>query len=104
MQEMRTLVAERSTMKTYISGEIIELKTHVIGFLLEGFVKMLDDKGGFVSYPAMLLPNQLDQSFNSETPGMNENCLWVILYIFVQFVTFCLVFKVYCYYISLGMK
>lgn len=92
MQEMRTLIAERSTMKTYVSGEIIELRTHVIGFLLEGFVKMLVDKGGLVSYPAMLLPNQLDQSIYSETSGMNKNCLWVILYIFVHFVTFRLVF------------
>ncbi|XP_019170475.1 PREDICTED: sodium/hydrogen exchanger 7 isoform X3 [Ipomoea nil] len=71
MPDLRALVAERSTMSTYIRGESFELPHHSIGFLLEGFVKG-QDAGEFVTSPAALLPSRMDQSSrNSEMSGEN---------------------------------
>lgn len=39
MQEVRALVAEKSTMSTYLKEESIEVPHHFIGLLLEGYVK-----------------------------------------------------------------
>nr|GMC85009.1 SOS1-like protein 1 [Ipomoea batatas] len=61
MPDLRALVAERSTMSTYIRGESFELPHHSIGFLLEGFVRG-QDAGELVTSPAALLPSRMDQS------------------------------------------
>ncbi|XP_031110649.1 sodium/hydrogen exchanger 8 isoform X2 [Ipomoea triloba] len=61
MPDLRALVAERSTMSTYIRGESFELPHHSIGFLIEGFVRG-QDAGELVTSPAALLPSRMDQS------------------------------------------
>lgn len=61
MPDLRALVAERSTMSTYIRGESFELPHHSIGVLLEGFVRG-QDAGELVTSPAALLPSRMDQS------------------------------------------
>lgn len=55
MHDLRTLVAERSTMSIYISGESFELPQNMIGLLLEGFIKT---QGTFelITAPAALFP------------------------------------------------
>ncbi|VFQ79710.1 unnamed protein product [Cuscuta campestris] len=57
MPDLRTLVARKSTLSSYVKGECFELAHHSIGFLLEGFVKRQSDDGELVSSPAALLPN-----------------------------------------------
>ncbi|CAK9163719.1 unnamed protein product, partial [Ilex paraguariensis] len=70
MQDLRALVAERSTMSIYIRGETVELPHHSIGFLLEGFIKTQDVQEELITSPAALLPSYGDQSFRaSETLG-----------------------------------
>ncbi|XP_047250234.1 sodium/hydrogen exchanger 8 [Capsicum annuum] len=73
MQDMRALVAERSTTSVYIRGESFELPHHSIGFLLEGFVNAHGSHEGLLSAPAPLLPSSWEQqSFhNTETSGVN---------------------------------
>lgn len=61
MQDMRTLVAERSSMSVYLRGESFEVPHHSIGFLLEGFVKAHGSHEGFLSAPAPLLPLSWEQ-------------------------------------------
>lgn len=69
MQDLRVLVAERSSMTTYIMGETIEIPHHSIGFLLEGFIKTQGAQE-LITSPAALLPSHLYQSFqNLETTG-----------------------------------
>ncbi|KAL3830717.1 hypothetical protein ACJIZ3_019519 [Penstemon smallii] len=70
MQELRSLIAERSSMNIYIRGESFELLNHSVGFLLEGFIKV---QGGqeeeLLTAPAAILPH-VDQNFRrSETLG-----------------------------------
>ncbi|XP_058108443.1 sodium/hydrogen exchanger 8-like isoform X1 [Magnolia sinica] len=70
MQELRALVVERSTMKIYIRGEIIEIRPHVVGFILEGFVKTQDSQENLITSPAALLPSHVDLELPSlETSG-----------------------------------
>ncbi|XP_049403830.1 sodium/hydrogen exchanger 8 [Solanum stenotomum] len=73
MQDMRTLVAERSTMSVYIRGESFELPHHSIGFLLEGFVKSHGSNEGLLSAPAPLLPLALEEQslHNTEASGVH---------------------------------
>ncbi|KAK9935635.1 hypothetical protein M0R45_022729 [Rubus argutus] len=72
MQDLRALVAERSTTTIYIRGEFIEIPYHSIGFLLEGFVKTQDIQGELIISPAPLLPSHGYQSFqNLEMLGTN---------------------------------
>ncbi|PHT60416.1 Sodium/hydrogen exchanger 7 [Capsicum baccatum] len=73
MQDMRALVAERSTTSVYIRGESFELPHYSIGFLLEGFVNIHGSHEGLLSAPAPLLPSSWEQqSFhNTETSGVN---------------------------------
>lgn len=73
MQDMRALVAERSTMSVYIRGESFELPHHSIGFLLEGFVKAHGSHEELLSAPGPLLPSSWEQqSFhNTETSGVH---------------------------------
>nr|QBF58650.1 plasmalemma Na+/H+ antiporter [Lycium ruthenicum] len=79
MQDMRALIAERSTMSVYIRGETFELPHHSIGFLLEGFVKAHGSQEGLLSAPAPLLPSSWEhqtfhhtQSFrNTEASGVH---------------------------------
>ncbi|KAK4484112.1 hypothetical protein RD792_011332 [Penstemon davidsonii] len=70
MQELRSLIAERSSMNTYIRGESFELLHHSVGFLLEGFIKVQGgQEGDLLTAPAAILPH-VDQSFRrSETLG-----------------------------------
>lgn len=70
MPDLRALVAEKSTMSTYIRGESFELPHHSIGFLLEGFVR---GQGAveLVTSPAALLPSYMEQSSRkSEMSGI----------------------------------
>ncbi|KAK4851483.1 hypothetical protein QYF36_015608 [Acer negundo] len=70
MQELRSLVAERSKMTTYLSGESIEIPHNSIGFLLEGFVKTRGLQEEHITSPASLFPSQGNLSFRSvETSG-----------------------------------
>ncbi|KAK2999720.1 hypothetical protein RJ639_023625, partial [Escallonia herrerae] len=70
MQDLRVLVAERSTMSTYLRGETFELPHHFIGFLLEGFIRTQGIQEEMVTSPAALLPAYGDLSFlGSETSG-----------------------------------
>ncbi|XP_050231838.1 sodium/hydrogen exchanger 7-like isoform X2 [Mercurialis annua] len=66
MQDMRALVAESSTMNTYIRGETIEVPLHSVGFLLEGFVKVHGFQEELITSPAALLPPHRNQSFNAQ--------------------------------------
>lgn len=78
MQDLRVLVAERSTMNIYIRGEAFEIPQHSIGFLLEGFVKAQGSQELLTS-PAALLPLYGDQSFQkSETSGIYSSSCYVI--------------------------
>ncbi|KAL8249031.1 hypothetical protein R6Q59_005899 [Mikania micrantha] len=62
MHDLRTLVAERSTMSIYIDGESFELPQNMIGFLLEGFVKTQVPLE-LITAPAALFPSYGDRSF-----------------------------------------
>lgn len=63
MQDLRTLVTERSMMTTHIRGETIEIPHHSVGFLLEGFIKAHGFQEEFIVSPAALLPPHGKQSF-----------------------------------------
>lgn len=74
MQEMRALVAEKSKMSTYLSGESIELPHHSIGLLLEGYIKAQGLQEELITSPAALLPMYGEQSFQgSEASGKLSN-------------------------------
>ncbi|CAA7400804.1 unnamed protein product [Spirodela intermedia] len=60
MQELRALIAERSTMNVYIRGEIMELRQNSISFLLEGFIKAQDRQLDLIGPPAALLSPDAD--------------------------------------------
>ncbi|XP_021727954.1 sodium/hydrogen exchanger 8-like [Chenopodium quinoa] len=66
MQDMRKLTAERSTLNTYLRGETIEVSSHSIGFLLEGFVKSHPLAEELIPSPAALWPAQGNSSFLSQ--------------------------------------
>ncbi|PPD82712.1 hypothetical protein GOBAR_DD20350 [Gossypium barbadense] len=63
LHDLRALVAERSSMKTYITGESIEVCHQSVGFMLEGFIKPSHAEGELIKSPAVLLPSQGNQSF-----------------------------------------
>lgn len=65
MPELRSLVAERSTMKNYISGEAIEIKPNFVGFLLEGFLRPKGSKQELIASPAALFLSFTDLSSSS---------------------------------------
>lgn len=70
MQDLRVLVAERSTMSVYLRGETFELPHFSAGILLEGFVKLQGSHEELLHSPAALLPYHGDQSFQRlETSG-----------------------------------
>ncbi|TQD74358.1 hypothetical protein C1H46_040114 [Malus baccata] len=70
MQDLRTLVAERSVMMIYLWDESFEIPYHSIGFLLEGFVKTQGVQEELITSPAPLFPSHGYQSFqNLETSG-----------------------------------
>ncbi|XP_039033847.1 sodium/hydrogen exchanger 8-like [Hibiscus syriacus] len=70
LQDLRALVAERSSIKTYITGETIEVSNQSVGFLLEGFIKPLLVQEELITSPAVLLPSQGNQSFkNADKSG-----------------------------------
>nr|XP_043623199.1 sodium/hydrogen exchanger 8-like [Erigeron canadensis]XP_043623200.1 sodium/hydrogen exchanger 8-like [Erigeron canadensis]XP_043623201.1 sodium/hydrogen exchanger 8-like [Erigeron canadensis] len=69
MHDLRTLVAERSTMSTYITGETFELSQNKIGLLLEGFIKSQGHLE-LITAPSALFPLYSDRSFHvSEITG-----------------------------------
>ncbi|KAL8520747.1 hypothetical protein ACS0TY_011334 [Phlomoides rotata] len=69
MQDLRTLIAERSMMNMYISGESFEMLHQSIGLLLEGYVRLQDGQDERLTAPAAILP-RVDRSFHrSETSG-----------------------------------
>lgn len=65
MHELRALVAERSSMKIFIRGEVIEMKPNIIGLLLDGFVKSDYAQQEFIKSPAALLPSHSNLSIVS---------------------------------------
>ncbi|WCJ33702.1 Sodium/hydrogen exchanger 7 [Euphorbia peplus] len=74
MQDLRTLVAERSMMTTHIRGETIEVPHHSVGFLLEGFIKAHGFQDEFIVSPAALLPPHGNRSFgNAHASPSTEN-------------------------------
>ncbi|GKC18105.1 putative plasma membrane Na(+) /H(+) antiporter, partial [Tanacetum coccineum] len=62
MHELRTLVAERSTMSTLITGECFDLPQNMIGLLLEGIIKTQGTLE-LITAPAALFPSYSDSSF-----------------------------------------
>ncbi|KAK1387163.1 Salt overly sensitive 1 [Heracleum sosnowskyi] len=73
MQEVRALVAEKSTMTTYLRGESIELPHHFIGLLLEGYIKGQGIQEELIASPAALLPWYGDMSFRgSDVSGIKS--------------------------------
>ncbi|KAG9443984.1 hypothetical protein H6P81_015324 [Aristolochia fimbriata] len=73
LQELRALITETSTMKTIQVGEIIEIKAHIICFLLEGVVRSRDSPESFISSPAALaLP--ADLGLHSKSLGTHTHC------------------------------
>ncbi|KAH6790352.1 sodium proton exchanger [Perilla frutescens var. frutescens] len=80
MQDLRTLIAERSTMNIYIRGESFELLPQSVGFLLEGFIRMQEE---LLTAPAAILPRLDQSSFQSETlvgSGVGSFCHQVSVY------------------------
>ncbi|KAF5763237.1 putative cation/H+ exchanger, rmlC-like jelly roll, cation/H+ exchanger, CPA1 family [Helianthus annuus] len=74
MHDLRTLVAERSTMNTYISGESFDLPQNMIGLLLEGFIKTQGTLE-LITAPAALFPSYGDRSFRvSEIAAAGSFC------------------------------
>ncbi|XP_042385267.1 sodium/hydrogen exchanger 8-like isoform X2 [Zingiber officinale] len=72
MQELRNLIAERSSMNIYIRG-VIEIRPRSVGFLLDGFLKTQDSTEQLIASPAALLPLHMEQSFiGLESSGMNN--------------------------------
>lgn len=69
MQELRGLVAERSTMNIYIRGEVIEIRPDSVGFLLEGFIRTQEAPHDLITSPAALLPSQSYLCF----PGLESS-------------------------------
>ncbi|XP_020699162.1 sodium/hydrogen exchanger 8 isoform X1 [Dendrobium catenatum] len=65
MHELRALVAERSSMNEYIRGETIEIRSNVIGLLLQGFVRNEDVQQEFITSPAALFPSHSNLSIVS---------------------------------------
>lgn len=66
MQDLRALVAEKSTMAIYVSGETVEIPHQSIGFLLDGFI---ENQGDLITPPAVLMPSR-NLSFQSlDTSG-----------------------------------
>ncbi|XP_047969241.1 LOW QUALITY PROTEIN: sodium/hydrogen exchanger 8-like [Salvia hispanica] len=67
MQDLRTLIAERSILNVYIRGKSFELLPQSVGFLLEGFIRQQGGEEEMLTAPAAILPCP-DQSFSqSET-------------------------------------
>ncbi|GAB4848155.1 Son of sevenless 1 [Ancistrocladus abbreviatus] len=72
MQDLRALIAERSTVTTYIRGEMIEVPNHSIAFLLEGFVKFQGPREELITFPAVLWPQKRDLDLpNLEGSGVH---------------------------------
>ncbi|KAG0469711.1 hypothetical protein HPP92_016411 [Vanilla planifolia] len=62
MQELRSLIAERSTMNIYIRGEPIEIRSNSVGLLLEGYIRNEDVNQELIASPAALFPSHLNPS------------------------------------------
>ncbi|KAK8942058.1 Sodium/hydrogen exchanger 7 [Platanthera guangdongensis] len=62
MQELRTLVAERSSMNIYLRGETIVVQLNSVGLLLEGFVRNDGALQEFITPPAALFPSHSNLS------------------------------------------
>lgn len=63
LQEVRCLIVEKSIMKNYINGEVIEMVPNSICILLEGFVRTEDSS--LITPPGVLLPLNTELSFLS---------------------------------------
>ena len=61
MQDLRLLIAERSRIAAYVTGETIEVPPHSIAFLQEGFVKSHTYEQ-LIKSPAALCPTDGDSS------------------------------------------
>lgn len=70
MQEVRALIAEKSTMSMYLKEESIEVPHHFIGLLLEGYIKGEGIQEELIASPAALMPLYGDMSsLGSEISG-----------------------------------
>ena len=80
MQDLRILVAERSTTTIYTRGEFFEIPYHSVGILLEGFVKSQGIQEELITSPATLLSSRGYQSYqNLETEGNKKSCFKIYL-------------------------
>ena len=70
MQDLRALVAEKSTMTIYLSGETIEMPHYSIALLLDGFIK---GQGELITSPAALMPSHNLNFRNVDTSGDSYN-------------------------------
>ncbi|KAL8157683.1 sodium/hydrogen exchanger 8-like isoform X2 [Apium graveolens] len=75
MQEVRALVAENLTMRTYLKEESIEVPQHFIALLLEGYIKGQGIQEELIAAPAALMPLYGDMS----SPGseLSASCYQV---------------------------
>ncbi|KAI3717473.1 hypothetical protein L1987_69112 [Smallanthus sonchifolius] len=73
MHDLRTLVAERSTMGTYISGNIFKLPHDMIGLLLKGSIKTQGTLE-LVTAPAALFPSYGDCNFRVSEIAAGSFC------------------------------
>ncbi|KAG6512733.1 hypothetical protein ZIOFF_030862 [Zingiber officinale] len=76
MQELRSLIAERSRMNVYIRGEVVEIRPRSVGFLLDGFLKTQDSTEQLITSPAALLPLNVEQS----SIGLESSGITFLLY------------------------
>lgn len=63
MQEVRAIVAEKSTMSIHLRGESVEVPHHFIGLLLEGYIRGQGIQEELIASPSALLPLYGDTSF-----------------------------------------
>ena len=70
MQDLRALIAEKSRMKIYIRGELVEPRGNSIFILLEGFIKAQGCHVDLIGPPATFLSPDVDvASFNLGSSG-----------------------------------
>lgn len=86
MQDLRTLIAERSTMNIYIRGENVELLHHAVGILLEGFIKLQGAQEELLTAPAAILPRVNQVFCQSETLGTQLVTYQLYILLMISFI------------------
>ena len=72
MQELRALSMDRSIMRIYLQGEVIDILPAQVGLLLEGFLKQ-EGRDEILIAPCILRSNN-GESF--------QGCLFLLMYTF----------------------